>query len=127
MQSAINGVVIVACPDQSSAIIVRGMALKCYSSTVSMQDAAIMHAEFTLRSAVDQRVRYDSGSEEEQRVIEEEIRGQDFIGMSNLSGRDVDSFHLVDQGSSGSLSSKESDAQGRDLSQPEVEDTSLEE
>eukprot|EP00971_Amphidinium_carterae_P206308 4093888-Amphidinium_carterae.1 len=61
-----------------------------------------------------------SEAEEEERVIEEEIRSQDFSGMINFTGRDVDSFHLVDQDSSRSLSSEESAVQGRDLSQPEV-------
>eukprot|EP00971_Amphidinium_carterae_P151480 3003398-Amphidinium_carterae.1 len=61
-----------------------------------------------------------SRSEEEQRVIEEVIRSQDFLGMDNFTGRDVDSFHLVDQNSSRSLSSGESEVQGRDLNQPGV-------
>eukprot|EP00971_Amphidinium_carterae_P204016 4048427-Amphidinium_carterae.3 len=45
---------------------------------------------------------------------------QDFIGMVNFSGRDVDSFHFVDENSSRLLSSEGSEVQGRDLSQPEV-------
>eukprot|EP00971_Amphidinium_carterae_P344976 6485681-Amphidinium_carterae.1 len=61
-----------------------------------------------------------SEAEEEERVIEEEIKSQGFIGMINFTGRDVDSFHLVDQDSSKSLSLEERKVQGRDLSQAEV-------
>eukprot|EP00971_Amphidinium_carterae_P273804 5434318-Amphidinium_carterae.1 len=69
-------------------------------------------------------------AEDEERIMEEELSSQDFIGMLNFSGREVDSFSLVDQYSSRSVSSEESDSQGRvvnqpdqsqaDLSQPEV-------
>eukprot|EP00971_Amphidinium_carterae_P044762 880512-Amphidinium_carterae.1 len=61
-----------------------------------------------------------SEAEEEERVMEEEIRSQDFIGMLNIRSRDDDSFSLVDQWSSRSPSSEESDNQGRDINQPEV-------
>eukprot|EP00971_Amphidinium_carterae_P002701 53473-Amphidinium_carterae.3 len=62
----------------------------------------------------------ENSCSKEERVIEKNIRSQDFIGMINFTGRDVDSFHLVDQDSSRSLSSEESEVQGRDLSQPEI-------
>eukprot|EP00971_Amphidinium_carterae_P264409 5245170-Amphidinium_carterae.1 len=58
-----------------------------------------------------------SEDEEEIEISEEEFRSQDFIGMLNFRGRDDDSFSLVDQWSSRSPSSDESDSQGRDVSQ----------
>eukprot|EP00971_Amphidinium_carterae_P102866 2036243-Amphidinium_carterae.1 len=57
--------------------------------------------------------------------MEEEIRSQDFMGMMNCSGRDVDSFHLVDQYSSRSVSSEESHSQGRDVNQRDKSQTDL--
>eukprot|EP00971_Amphidinium_carterae_P092643 1835003-Amphidinium_carterae.2 len=115
-QSAVSGAVTVACQEQSSAIAVRGMALRCYSLTVSMQDVEIMCVWHSLTLECDLE---GSGSEEEQRV-EEEIGSQDFINMINFSERDVDSFQLVNQDVSGSEESEESEVQGWDQSQPVV-------
>eukprot|EP00971_Amphidinium_carterae_P141887 2810534-Amphidinium_carterae.5 len=53
-----------------------------------------------------------SSSEEEQRAKEEiEIRSQDFINMTIFTGRDTDSFQLVDQYISDPEESDESEVQ----------------
>eukprot|EP00971_Amphidinium_carterae_P048640 958646-Amphidinium_carterae.1 len=129
MQSVVSGVVTAACPEQSNAISVRDMALKCYCLNVRSQAAITECVELThigvrwrarirgsssvsLATSTCESDQQDPEEEDEVRVMEEEIRSQDFIGMLNFRDRDEDSFSLVNQYSSRSVSSEESERTG---------------